>query len=267
MHVVSKSSSVVHFLTFFTVVRASARLQWLTTLRAPEHLSTLVTTPLWTALYVSLSPADNFAPLAAALIGIWHITVNVAAGVIENEKWQGTLEIALSSTLPYWCILFGRVAAFAPLFAVILLEALLADFILTGRTIGAESFIIIMNALMMATIGSIGTAILLAPVFLRIRNAPVVSTALSFPLLLLGGLAVPSSELPSEITSFSKLFFMSWVTELIRAPHLSRQDLWCVLSTSWVAVVMLAVGSTILGIAILARTERLIHRRGAKEFI
>lgn len=70
--------------------------------------------------------------------------------------------------------------------------------------------------LVVTSLGIAATGLLMASIFVAGQNVRSYQNALSYPLFLLGGVMVPASMLPYGFDHVSKLFFLSWATDLLR---------------------------------------------------
>jgi ABC-2 type transport system permease protein len=62
-----------------------------------------------------------------------------------------------------------------------------------------------------------GTAVIMAAVFALGRSARIFQQTVTYPFYVLGGILVPVSLLPFWVRPFSRLVFLSWSADLLRA--------------------------------------------------
>ncbi|MER7420190.1 hypothetical protein ABT346_25980, partial [Micromonospora peucetia] len=99
-----------------SVVRAIAaafRLQVDITRRSPQHLMILLTSPLFSVIFLSLAVngqrpgAVVNAVLAPGLIGLWLMSLDLGASIIEEDRWYGRMELLVASLTPMSLVIFG----------------------------------------------------------------------------------------------------------------------------------------------------------------
>ncbi len=62
-----------------------------------------------------------------------------------------------------------------------------------------------------------GTATVLAGLFVLSRNVMLFQNSMTYPFYLLGGVLVPIALLPFWVQPISRVFFLSWSSDLVRA--------------------------------------------------
>lgn len=78
---------------------AGCRLQYAESRRQPAHLMALATTPLFTAMFLSITlhagdrRAVVYAVIAPGLINLWFLSLDLGGESVSRERWQGTLEL------------------------------------------------------------------------------------------------------------------------------------------------------------------------------
>ena len=96
---------------------------------------------------------------------------------------------------------------------------------------------------------------LMASLFVLARNAVTITNAASYPFYVLGGVLVPVSLLPTWVQPLSRLVFLSWASDLLRA-SLSAPP---VHRAGWRLAAIAVLGAVALAFASLAL--RVILRR------
>lgn len=155
---------------------AGCRIQYAESRRQPAHLMVLATTPLFTAMFLSITlragdrQAVVYAVIAPGLINLWFLSLDLGGESVSRERWQGTLELLFATPASLVAVVFGRVLAVAGLAGLLVLS----------------------------------------------REVLVFQNSLTYPFYILGGVLVPLSLLPGWIQPFGRLVFLSWSSDLIR---------------------------------------------------
>lgn len=175
---------------------AACRLQYAESRRQPAHLMALATTPLFTAMFLSITlhagdpRAVVYAVIAPGLINLWFLSLDLGGESVSRERWQGTLELLFAAPASLAAVVFGRVLAVAGLAGLTFLEALL--------------------------VARIGFGVTLAGLLVLSREVLLFQNSLTYPFYILGGVLVPLSLLPGWVQPFGRLVFLSWSSDLIR---------------------------------------------------
>jgi ABC-2 type transport system permease protein len=202
--------------------RAGLLAQFTTLAHSPNCLLTLATMPISTVTLVAVvrhSGRDDLignALLAPVLMAQWALALLVAGELVENERWQGTLELIVASPTSFAVLLAGRVAAVSALGGVAFAEVW-AVAVLGFRlpvTVGHPGLFLLSSAATMLAVA--GWATVLAAALVLTRAAHVLRNSLTFPVYLAGGVLVPVSFLPGPIPGLSRAVFLSWCADLLR---------------------------------------------------
>jgi ABC-2 type transport system permease protein len=175
---------------------AACRLQYAESRRQPAHLMALATTPLFTAMFLSITlhagdpRAVVYAVIAPGLINLWFLSLDLGGESVSRERWQGTLELLFAAPASLAAVVFGRVLAVAGMAGLTFLEALL--------------------------VARIGFGVTLAGLLVLSREVLLFQNSLTYPFYILGGVLVPLSLLPGWVQPFGRLVFLSWSSDLIR---------------------------------------------------
>jgi ABC-2 type transport system permease protein len=237
------------------VLIAAAKVQWNTSLRAPEHLLVLATAPLYTLIFLSVF-RDTDRPdlvvnavLGTGLLGIWFVAVNVAGGVIQNERWMSTLELVMVAPRPLALVVCGRILPVMVIGSLTLGESWLVATFAFGVDLPVRHPLIAIVSLTVTLVASACTATMLAALFVMSRNTEMVQSTLSYPFYVLGGLVFPLSSLPDWAELLGRLFYLSWAADLLRdsVTRDTVHDAWARVATvAGMGAVALAVGVLLL---------------------
>jgi ABC-2 type transport system permease protein len=156
------------------------------------------------------------AAVGAGLTGVWSSVLFGSGGAIQNQRWQGTLEmIILAPRRPYLVILPITLAT-----AVTGTYAMLATLVWGRLLYGIRldlahplAFAVAAPVCVLA-LGLFG--LLLAATFVLMRNANALANALDYPIWLVCGLLVPMTVLPSWTAPISAVLPMTWGARALR---------------------------------------------------
>jgi ABC-2 type transport system permease protein len=204
-------------------VRAGAGLQVAIIRNTPDYFLDLATAPLFAVIFLALvRNADRedlavHAVLAPALIALWRSSLNLAGEVIDTDRQLGILEPLIATPARLTSVVLGRVASVTLMGVVALVESWLVASLLFGVELTLfHPWLFVVTLL--ATLGAMsGTATVMAGLFVLTRTARTFQNSLSYPFFVLGGVIVPVSLLPDWLQPLSKLVFLSWSADLLRA--------------------------------------------------
>ncbi|MEH0971287.1 ABC transporter permease [Micromonospora sp. CPCC 205546] len=236
---------------------AAFRLQVALTRRSPGHLMILLTTPLFSVIFLSLVTHGQRpgllvnAVLAPGLIGVWLMSLDLAASIIEEDRLGGRTELLVASLTPMSLVVFGRISVIALAGALTFVESWLVAVVGFGADIPIDRPLVFVLAVLATCFAMAGTATLLAAIFIVSRARHVFQNALTYPFYILGGVLVPVALLPGWLEPLSRVVFLSWSADLLRGSMSGD------LPDPWPAWIAATVG---LGAAALAGGVLLINR-------
>ena len=156
------------------------------------------------------------AAVGEGLTGVWASVLFGSGGVIQNQRWQGTLEmIMLAPRRPYLVVLpitlatalTGTYAVLTTLLWGRLLYGIRLDFAHPYRFAVAAPVCVL-------ALGVFG--MLLAATFVLMRNANALANPLEYPVWLLSGMLVPITVLPAWTTPISVILPTTWAARALR---------------------------------------------------
>ena len=185
--------------------------------RNPFDLSGVI---VWPILYASIAyyllDARNeprlllSASLGAAVMLMWSMVVIASSGALEQQRWQGTLELVVAAPTPLAavigpiCIAGALVGAYA-IGATLTWGALLFD--VPVKVEQPLAFAIAIPACALA-VGMLG--LILAATFVLYRASFHLGIAMQYPVWIVSGLLVPISFLPSFVRPLSWVLAPTW---------------------------------------------------------
>lgn len=190
--------------------------------RTPNYWMAQITAVPQTILFLSVVDAFGRpdltinALLAPILMTMWGTALWTGGGVVRDDRWQGRLELHAAAPVGYGLVVTARVAA------VVLLSLLVVPLTLATAwaTYGIEIRIlhpfVLCVALVLIAAAVTATGMIFSSLTILSRAAITFQSSASYPFLLLGGVFVPLSLLPTWTHPLGRLVFLSWGSDLIR---------------------------------------------------
>ncbi len=137
-----------------------------------------------------------YAGLGSAVMGTWSTIATTASGVLQRERWLGTLELLVASPTPFALVLVPITTAMATLGLYSLVATLVWGRVLFGITVpvadpGLFGLSLLVSILAIAMFG-----FLLSVSVVRYRTAWALGNLLEYPGWLLCGFLVPLALFP-----------------------------------------------------------------------
>jgi ABC-2 type transport system permease protein len=196
----------------------------LQTMRAyPDALIPLMMAPLFSVIFLAIvrhadrSDLTAYAVMAPVLISLWWLALFQSGGVIQADRWLGTIESVVAAPTALAVVVVGRIAAVTVLGLVSFGEVWLVAWAVFGVRVqihhpGRFALTLLATAVAMA-----GTAVVMAGLFVLSRTSATFQNSASYPFYVLGGVLVPVSFLPDWLQPVTKVVFLSWSSDLLRS--------------------------------------------------
>jgi ABC-2 type transport system permease protein len=174
-----------------------------------------------------------YAALGAGMMGIWSSVLFGSGGMIQWQRWQGTLELGVAAppslTLVY--LPFALSTSFVGAYA--LLATLVWGRVFFGVPLHFEHpwLFVLAVPVTVLSLGMLG--LLMASTFILYRHANALSNLLEYPIWVLSGLVFSISVLPGWTHWVSYLLPPYWGVQAIRHAALG--------GTTWTPIAMAAV--------------------------
>jgi ABC-2 type transport system permease protein len=220
----------------------SAAVQWRTMLTYVTVVTTVVTPAVFLLLTagtatVSDPPTATRVVVAVGLMSLWTATVWGAGGVLRRELRDGTFAATASGVRSPYLVLLGKSLGNTALSLVLIIPTVAVVTALLRVPDSVDALVRLDVVLLVAVASGTAMGMLLACVFLLTRHGAQVSSALMYPVYLLGGLLVPVGELPAVLRPVSALISLRWITDYAVGSAAGRAP---------VAALLAAVGLTVL---------------------
>jgi ABC-2 type transport system permease protein len=190
---------------------------------SPDALIPLFTAPLFTIIFLTIvrnggrHDLQPDALMAPVLMTMWWFALFQGGNMLTNDRWQAMLENVLTTPAGLASVILGRIAALMCLSLLGFFEVWAIGKLIFGVSIPFEhpwqlALILVCTAFAMS-----GTAVAFAALFVMSRNSYQFTNSASFPFYVLGGVFFPVAILPGWVQPISKVVFMSWSADLLRA--------------------------------------------------
>ena len=197
-----------------------------------------------------------YAALGAGMMGIWSATLFGSGGLIQWERWQGTLELLIGAPVPFVLVLIPATLATSSVGVYSITATLFwgwTVFDIPFELVHPLAFFISVPVTILG-LGLMG--LLLASTFVLYRHANAMSNLLEYPVWLVSGLLVPVTLLPSWVEPLGYILAPSWGIKAVRAAALGG-DPWPPMAMT----ILLGIAYLFLGAFFLKHFERLARER------
>jgi ABC-type polysaccharide/polyol phosphate export permease len=191
--------------------------------RSPLEIAIALLVPLvqaTLAVYLFRAGAEPHrlleAAVGAGLMGVWSSVLFGSGGAIQNQRWQGTLEMIILAPHPPALVILpitlataltGTYAMVATLVWGRLLYGIRWDFAdPVGFAVAAPGCVL--------GLGMFG--LLLASTFVLMRNANALANTLEYPIWLVSGMLVPVTVLPAWTNPVAAVLPTTWGARAVR---------------------------------------------------
>lgn len=195
---------------------------------------TLVASPLFSLIFLSVMDFNGrgdlrgHAVIAPALVALRTAALMFSGEMIAEDRENGRLESLVATPSQFGLLVFGRLCACM----LLVVPSFASSYLVAGLAFGYWMTLphpwIFLFALLLTALATAATAAGLSGLFVVAPGARIVQNSLSFPVYLLGGVLIPSSFLPGGLEIVSRLIYLSWGADLLRAatrpeavPHLA----------------------------------------------
>ncbi|MER8072779.1 ABC transporter permease [Streptomyces sp. NPDC094034] len=201
---------------------AFVQLQWLLLTRSPRLLATLVIVPLYALVFFTAVRSYGAPELATTValtafsMSMWSQAMFVAAEVVDNDRWDGTLEPSLLTPDAYVRSLVTRICTITALSVPVLVEVIAIGRIGFGFALPVHEPLTALAAALLLVVGTAGSALLVCALMILVPLGRLLQNALTYPFYILGGLLLPVTSLPAPVEWIARLFFLSHGAQLLR---------------------------------------------------
>ena len=245
---------------------AGMRLEFRIVIASPDTLIPFFTAPLFTIIFLTIvrnggrHDLQPDALMAPVLMTLWWFALFQGGNLVTGDRWQGVLEWMLATPSPLAVVILGRIAAIMAMGSLGFVEVWAVGKLVFDVSVPFEHPLALVLTLLATMFAMAGTAVVFAALFVLTRNAFTFANSASFPFYVLGGVFVPVAILPGWIQPVTKVVFMSWSADLLRASLKAApvHNLWPRLGM----VLLLGSVSFLIGRGILALVLRRMQHNG-----
>ncbi len=197
-----------------------------------------------------------YASLGSAVYGIWSATLFGSGGALQWQRWQGTLEVIVSTPAPFMLVLLPLTLATSTIGLYSLGSTLFWGWAVFGIPFQIDQPLAFVVAVPATILGLGLLGLVLASTFVLYRHANALSNMLEWPVLLVTGMLVPLSLLPTWSNWIAWILAPTWGVQGIREAALG--------GTPWPDIAMtIALGAVYLaiGTVFLRNFERMARKR------
>jgi ABC-2 type transport system permease protein len=187
-----------------------------------------------------------YVALGAGIMGTWSSTLFGSGGMIQWERWQGTLEILVASPTPLLLIVIPATLATSTIGIYSLTATIGWGKLFFDIPLDLAHPALFFVALVATILGLGLMGLLLASTFILYRNANAMSNLLEYPVWLVTGLLVPIALLPSWAEPISWVLAPTWGIKAIRNAALGGDPVGPILMTLGLGIIYLVVGARFL---------------------
>jgi ABC-2 type transport system permease protein len=193
------------------------------TRRNIEDLLPLVTMPLFTLVFLAIlihagrRDLNGYAVVAPLLITLAQMGIFVASEMITRERSGQTLELVVASPAPFFLIVATRILVLTSLGLLGFAESWLLARVFFDVSVAISHPGLLLVTLVATIAASTGTALIFAAFICFARSTRAFQNGVAFPLFLLSGVLVPVSYLPDWLEPVSRVLYLYWSANLLRA--------------------------------------------------
>ncbi len=188
-----------------------------------------------------------YVALGAGLMGIWSSTLFGSGGLIQWERYEGTLEIMMAAPPPFALVLIPATLATSTVGIYSIAATLLWGKLFFDIPLDlADPLLFALSV--PVTILSLGLmGLLLASTFVLYRHANALSNLLEYPVWLVTGLLVPVALLPAWAEPISWVLAPTWGMRAIRESALGGDPAPAIAMAAALGLVYLLLGFFFIG--------------------
>ncbi len=204
-------------------VWTGARLQLIFYRQYPDSLLPLITAPLYTVIFLLVlrnagrSDLSSYAVIAPVFIALWWFALFHGGVVVQNDRWAQTIELQVAAPTSFAAVVFGRVLTVTLVGLLSFVEVWLVGRYLLHAPVAIHHPWLLAVSLIATAFAMAAAALFMAVLFVLVRNGFTLTNSISYPFYVLGGIFVPVALLPGWVQPFSKVVFLSWSADLLRA--------------------------------------------------
>jgi ABC-2 type transport system permease protein len=191
--------------------------------RSPFEIATSVLIPLvqaTLAVYLFRASPQPQALLGAAvgagMMGVWSSVLFGSGGAIQNQRWQGTLEMLMLAPRRPALVILPYTIATAVTGTYSMVATLVWGRVLYGIRLDFADPVGFAVAVPVCILSLGMFGLLLASTFVLMRNANALANTLEYPIWLVSGMLIPITALPGRTGPLGALLPTTWGARAVR---------------------------------------------------
>ena len=242
-------------------MRAAYLQQWRLSIGAYNLISIFDYIPVVAVLSWIATRSDNPAVLAYVSVGvflmvIWNMSIFRMGWSLNNEAFQGTLELSLVSRTPIVLVMFGKALALATFSTITASVAVVALLAFSRSWVDVASVPLLLGSFAVAMFALIACGFIFAPVMVLARGRGGFFNAILPFGTVLSGFLYPISLLPGGLHTVARFLPTSWAMEALIRSTEGGASTWRI-AGDWMAA--LAIATVYLGLTYLM--FRIVEKR------
>ncbi len=188
-----------------------------------------------------------FASLGAGMMGIWSSVLFGSGGLIQWQRWQGTLEYVIGVPPRLFQVVLPMTVATASIGLYSIASTLLWGWAIFGMPLDFVHPVWFVVALVAAIVSLGLLGLVMSSTFVLMRNANSLSNLLEYPIWLVTGLLISLSLLPGWTRPISYVLAPTWGIKGLREAALGGNPGPAVAACLVLGLVYLVIGHFTLG--------------------
>jgi ABC-2 type transport system permease protein len=161
---------------------------------------------------------------AVVLTSLWSSTVWLAGGVLRRERSFGTLARCVTSVYSARLVLFGKSLGATVFCMAAILASVTVTVLALGEPVRLLNPALLVIALAVTALSGTALGMLVACLFLLTRHGLIWSSALVYPVFILGGLLIPRGALPAVVRWVPDVVSMQWIHQFFTSAASGHVD-------------------------------------------
>jgi ABC-2 type transport system permease protein len=222
--------------------------------RSPFEIATAFVVPLvqaTLAVYLFRAGTEPHrlleAAVGAGMMAVWSSVLFGSGGAIQNQRWQGTLEMLMLAPRPPALLVFPITLATAVTGTYAMIATLVWGRVVYGIPLDVADpfgFLVAVPAVILG-LGMFG--LLLASTFVLMPNANALNNTLEYPIWLVSGMLVPITVLPGWTGPVGAVLPTTWASRAVREAVTGSGPVWPSLGVCLaISAVCLAAGAVVM---------------------
>jgi ABC-2 type transport system permease protein len=183
------------------------------------------------------------AAIGSSVMGVWTAATTTAAGSLQSERYQGTLELLVLSPRSFALTLVPLTLSMATIGLYALVATMLWLRFVLGVPLAIQDPVGFGIAGLATALATAAMGYVLALSTVRYRSAWAVGAAVELPVWLICGFIVPLGQLPAWVADIARFLPITWAVEAVHAAALGRPIWLDLLMTALLVAVFYVAGA------------------------